>query len=92
MRRKGKLLIWPQYFDSSYSWKEGRRVKKKLAVRNPKAEDIFRAAQERGLNPVIEAGAAHPKRPWLKTSAVLVDADSPKTEILKDIASNIRGR
>jgi len=92
MRRRGKLFIWPQYFDSSYSWREGRRVPRSLALRSPRAEDIEKTAQELGLNPMLTPGAAHPKYPQIKTGVVLVDAKAPKTQILKDIAAKIRGR
>jgi signal recognition particle subunit SRP19 len=85
MRGKGKIVVWPSYFDADLSWGEGRRVAKDLAVRQPKAEDVLAAAEEAGLKPVLESGASHPRRPW-----ILVEAGKSKPEILKEIASKMR--
>lgn len=90
MRKKGKLIFWPAYFDSERSWSQGRRVAKKLAVRGVDAEEVAKAATDLGLNPVLNPGAALPRHPWLKTGSVMVDKAGPKTEVLKDLAERIR--
>ncbi len=90
MRRKGKLILWPAYFDSDYSWRKGRRVPKTVASRGVKAEEVFQAALELGLNPHLQAAAVHPKHPWLRGGAVLVDKPGPKTHVLKDVAQGIQ--
>jgi signal recognition particle subunit SRP19 len=90
LRKKGKLILWPAYFDTDRSWSQGRRVSKKLAIRGIKAEEILKAASDLGLNPVLNSGAAFSKHPWLKTGAVMVDKVGPKTEVLKDLAQRIR--
>ena len=90
MRKKGKLVFWPAYFDSEFSWGEGRRVPKKLALRGVKADEVLRAAEDLDLSPLLEPGAAHPKRPWLRTGLVLVDKSGTKTELLKETAQRIR--
>jgi len=90
MRRGGKLVLWPAYFDSDYSRRIGRRVPKTLASRNVKAEEVYQAALELGYNPDLQVGAAHPKQPWLRKGAVLVDKKGSKTRILLDLARKIR--
>lgn len=90
MRGKGKLVLWPAYFDASYTWRQGRRVPKTLALRGVKAEDIFQAALDFGLNPVLQAGAVHPRHPWRKGGAVLIDKLDSKTRAIKDLARRIR--
>lgn len=90
MREKGKLVLWPAYFDSDYSWRQGRRVSKKLALRGIKSEEVFKAANDLGLDPVLNSGAAYSKRPWLKTGFVLVNRVGAKTGVLRDIALRIR--
>ena len=90
MRKRGKLIFWPAYFDSERSWSQGRRVAKRLAVRGVDAEEVSKAATDLGLNPVLNQGAALPKHPWLKTGSVMVDKAGPKTEVLKDLAERIR--
>ncbi len=91
MRGKGKLVLWPEYFDAALSWGQGRRVPKNLALRGVKAEEVFRAALDLGLRPELRAGAAHPRHPWRRAGAVLVEKAGPKTRVLKDLARRMRG-
>ena len=90
MRRKGKLYLWPCYFDTDLSWRQGRRLPKKLSLRGVDSEEVLKAANNLGLNPVLEYGAAFPKRPWLKKGLIMVDKVGPKTEILRGLAKKIR--
>ena len=90
MRGRGKIRVWPAYFDSHYTWGEGRRVPKSLASRSPKVEEIEKAARVLGLNPILETGAAYSKYPWQKTGVILVDKKWSKTEILREIAKKLR--
>jgi signal recognition particle subunit SEC65 len=85
MRGKRKIYIWPTYFDIRYSWKDGRRVPKKISTRSPEASKIFMAAEQLGLNPIIKK-ATYPKRPWLKSGVILVDKKDQKTKIIREIA------
>ena len=91
MRKKGKQILWPAYFDTSYSWGEGRRIPKKLAIRNVNSDEVFEAASDLGLNPVLNPGAAFSKKPWEKTGHIVVDKNTPKSVTLKEIAVKIRG-
>lgn len=90
MRGRGKLRIWPVYFDASYSRGEGRRVPKTKALKEPKAEDIERAAMKLGLNPILEPTAKYSKQPWRPVGVVLVDKKGSKTRIIKEIAEELR--
>lgn len=90
MRGKGKLRIWPAYFDTRFSRSGGRRVPRNQAIRDPKIEDIEKAAVKLGLNPILLAGASYSQYPWRKTGVLLVDKNGPKTEIIKKIALELR--
>jgi len=90
LRGRGKIVVWPAYLDSGYSRGEGRRVPRNLAVRGVKAEEVFQAAADLGLNPVLRAEASYPKRPWQREGSVLVDDNAPKTEILRSLADGVR--
>jgi signal recognition particle subunit SRP19 len=90
LRGRGRLLIWPSYFDVEYSTSQGRRVPKSQAIRGVKSEEIFQAAEDLGLKPVIKPASAYSKRPWLKTGVVLVDKTGPKTKILEDVLQKIK--
>ena len=90
MRGKGKLRIWPVYFDIRYSRSEGRRVPRNKAIRDPKAEDIEKVAQKLGLKPILQSGKAYSKHPWKQTGVILVDKKGSKTEVINNIAGSLR--
>lgn len=90
MRGKGKLRIWPAYFDIRYSRGEGRRVPREKAIRDPKIEDIEKAAKKLGLKPVLQAGKAYSKYPWRRTGVILVDKKGSKVEVINMIAEELR--
>jgi len=90
LRKKGKQILWPAYFETSYSWGEGRRIPKKHAIRNVSSDEVFEAASGLGLNPVLNPGAAFSKKPWEKTGHVVVDKKTPKSVTIKEIASKIK--
>ena len=90
MRGKGKLILWPVYFDSVYSRNQGRRVSKTLSVKGVKADEVFKAADDLGLNPILEPGARYPKNPGLQTGLVRIDQAKVKTGVIRELAQEIR--
>jgi signal recognition particle subunit SRP19 len=90
MRGRGKIRIWPAYFDINLSRDQGRRVPKERAIRDPTAETINNAAQKLGLNPMLEPGAVYSRQPWRATGLVQVDKKGKKTEIINKIAQELR--
>jgi signal recognition particle subunit SRP19 len=90
LRRKGRLTLWPAYFDNFYSRRQGRRVPKQMALRGVKVEEILQATEDLVLNPILSPREAYSKHPWLKTGSVHVDKTGPKTAVLKDLAQQIR--
>jgi signal recognition particle subunit SRP19 len=92
LRGRGKLRVWPVYFDASLSRGEGRRVPRSKAVRDPKAEDVEKAARKLGLNPILEPAASYSKQPWRPVGVVLVDKKDRKTRIINDIAEEMKRR
>jgi signal recognition particle subunit SRP19 len=89
LRGRGKLRIWPAYFDIRYTRSEGRRVPRNKAVRDPKIEDIEKAAKKLSLKPVLQPGAAYSKQPWRRTGVLLVDKKAPKDKIIEMIAKEL---
>lgn len=61
LKIKKYQCLYPLYFDANRSRAQGRRVGKKLAVRNPLAREIVDAVQLLGLDTVFEPGKTHPK-------------------------------
>jgi signal recognition particle subunit SRP19 len=90
LRGRGKLRIWPVYFDASYSRGEGRRVPRAKALKDPKAEEVEEAARRLGLNPILEPAARYSKHPWRPVGVVLVDKKGSKTQIINDIAEELK--
>jgi signal recognition particle subunit SRP19 len=84
-----KYVLYPAYFDSQRS-RPLRRIPKALAVRNPSAEELAKAALALKLQPVLEKGRAHPSRPWEKAGRVLVDVRGEKSALLRQLSEKLR--
>ncbi len=89
MRKQDKAIIWPAYFDSARTRKEGRRVSKNSAVQSPKSLEIQEAASKLGLKHEIVPEVGYPKTPWIKTGMILVEKKVPKEQIVKNIAKQL---
>ncbi len=92
MPAKDKLVVWPLYFDAARSRSEGRMIPLHDAVREPTIDDVITAALKSGLKPEIEREKRHPKT-WADVSGrILVQKSNPKSEILKRISKNMKGK
>jgi signal recognition particle subunit SRP19 len=89
MRKLDKAIIWPIYFDTSKTRKEGRRVPKNIAVQFPKIDEIKQAADKLGLENEINLEAHFPKNHWAKTGMLLVEKQEPKEKIIQKIAKQL---
>jgi signal recognition particle subunit SRP19 len=90
VRRKGKLIFWPAYFDSENTRGDGRRVPKGLALRGVKVDELYRAAEDLALNPELKPGTAFSKKPWDKTGSVIIDKTKSKTLLTAELAARLR--
>jgi len=95
MRNQDKVVIWPAYFDSTKTRKQGRRVQKSLAVPSPKILEIKDAAEKIGLEHELVLDVGYSKTPFLsKTGMLLVKKNEAKQKAIVKIAkqlSKIRG-
>jgi signal recognition particle subunit SRP19 len=89
MRKQDKIIIWPAYFDSTKTRKDGRRVAKGLAVPLPKIIETKDAAEKLGLEYKVVENAGYPKTPWLKTGMLLVKKNESKEKTIKRIAKQL---
>lgn len=64
-------------------------MSRELAVKHPSVEDIAKAAEKLELGPEVETDAAHPARWWQREGRVLVDQKASKTEIVRDVATEL---
>jgi signal recognition particle subunit SRP19 len=92
MPDKDKLVIWPIYFDSTRSRKEGRVVAAENAVSSPTIDDVIGAATKAGLKPEIEREKRHPKTWYESQGRILLSKSGPKSIILKKIAASLKAR
>ncbi len=86
MRKQDKIIIWPAYFDSTKTRKNGRRVAKNLAVVSPRVTEIKDAAEKLRLSCEIVTDVAYPKMPWLKTGMLLAQKKQSKDRTISEIA------
>jgi signal recognition particle subunit SRP19 len=89
MRKRNKILLWPNYFDSEKTRKQGRRVPKNFAVPSPKLDELQRVAKRLGLNPEVVSNAAHPYSSWNRTGLLIIPKIEDKGIILKKIAKEL---
>jgi signal recognition particle subunit SRP19 len=83
------MVIWPAYFDSAKTRKDGRRVSKNLAVPSPKILEIKDAVEKLRLECEIVMDVAYPKTPWLKTGMLLAKKNEAKEQIINKIAMQL---
>lgn len=88
-RKEGLLVVYPEYFDSRLSRKEGRRVPKSMAREAPTLDDIIRAARDSGLEPKAEPKGAFPPRWWERRGRALVKKKHAKEKTLRLIAKKL---
>jgi signal recognition particle subunit SRP19 len=89
MRKQEKIIIWPAYFDSTKTRKDGRRVPKNLAVPSPRIAEVKEAAEKLDLPHELAADVGYPKTPLLKTGMILVKRKGSKNQIILLIAKQL---
>lgn len=87
MRRKDLVILWPVYFDSSRTRRDGRRLPKKLCIQSPNVKILEDTVKNLGLNYEIDAESAYPRIPWVKMGFIAVRKDGrSKAQILRGVA------
>lgn len=86
MRKQDKIVVWPIYFDSTKTRKDGRKIPKGLAIPSPKILELKKAVETLGLEYDVVMDASYPKTPWLKTGMILIRKREEKNKIIKKIA------
>ena len=72
MKKRGSMIIWVDYFDSSIGRRQGRRVPLSIATHAPRLEEVVKAAEAIGLKVEEVVVASHPKRHRSRTGYVRV--------------------
>lgn len=84
-------VLWPAYFDSERTRREGRRVPLDLAVDAPDVDEVAAAVRQVGYDAVIERDVAYSREPWQERGRVLVkDADDAgKSDLIQAVAAYV---
>ena len=87
---KGKrVVVWSTYIDSSQTRSQGRRLSREKAVWKPRLEEIVKAAEELGLDPVVE-DSPYPRKWFEDRKRVIVNKVESKRKTLLLIAETIK--
>jgi len=89
MRKQGKIVLWPIYFDQTKTRLQGRRIPKGLAVTSPRLDELEKAAHKCGLQTEIVPDLRHPQAPWQKTGLILVAKNASKMQIIGRVAKEL---
>lgn len=89
MRKQGKTIIWPVYFDATKTRREGRKVPKNISVPNPTLAEVQRAVQQLGFKQETLVDAAHSATPLRRTGRIAVINKGQKLKLLTKIAKEV---
>ena len=82
-------VLWPAYFDSELSRKDGRRVPSEMAITDPSVDLIAKAVQQVGYDATIEREKAYPREHWRSRGRVIARGvdDESKHDLVQAVAA-----
>lgn len=90
MRRRDSIILWPVYFDSTKTRREGRRLPKNLCVPSPDITMLENAVKNLGLIYEVYQESFYPRLPWVKMGSIIVrKSGESKLHIMRRIASEL---
>ena len=84
------ITVWPQYLNQDLSLKEGRKISKEDAVKEPSLNDIERALKRLGLKYNIQKEFSYPGKWYEKSGRILVEWEGTKLELIREISLKIK--
>ncbi len=94
MKEYDRLIIWLDYFNSTLSRADGRRVPLDKAVKAPTLEELCQAALSLGYTPQ-PTQARHPKRSHILSGYISIEKRMGKMKTIRELGEalrKIRGR
>ena len=90
MRRKGKRIMFPAYFDVNRSVRMGRRLAKTKAIPLPSIEELAEAAIKLNYDAEIDPNSKYP-RSWSDPSGMLLidTMGQKKVKVMEKLAKEI---
>ena len=91
-KRQRMIVLWPEYFDSNRTVKEGRRVTAKMGVSNPKMEEISKVLKQLNIKHSLEKEASYPGTWWKQNGRVLLTykKNQKKTQVIKWVGRKLK--
>ncbi|MCC7554224.1 MAG: signal recognition particle subunit SRP19/SEC65 family protein [Methanobacteriaceae archaeon] len=83
-------IVWPEYFNSNLSIKEGRKISKDKCFKNPTTKDIVKALRKLKIQYTVEDKKSYPGKWYENNGRVIIETDKNKREILEEIAQNMK--
>ncbi|WP_458406293.1 signal recognition particle subunit SRP19/SEC65 family protein [Methanobrevibacter sp.] len=84
------ITIWPQYLDKNLSLKQGRKISKEDAVKEPTINEIERALKRLNLQYSLQKEFSYPGKWYEKSGRVLVEWDKTKLELIRTVSLEIK--
>ena len=84
------ITIWPQYLNENLSLKEGRKISKEDAVKDPSMNEIEKALKRLGLSYNIDKERAYPGKWYEKSGRALVEWEGTKLELIREVSMKIK--
>jgi signal recognition particle subunit SRP19 len=91
------VVLWLDYFNKNLKRRQGRKVKRDLAVFDPTVQDLVEAARAAGLQfseQEINSGARFPRRSFVKSGYIMVAKKEgiKKSQIIDEVANKLLKR
>lgn len=93
MKDYDRQILWVDYFNSSLSRADGRKVPTNQAVRNPTLQELAKATERLGIQAEVVV-AAFPKRMNVKTGYLSIPKTKKKSQVIREISgmlATVRG-
>lgn len=84
-----RIVIWPFNIDCTVPRSRGRKVGLRHCVKRPRVEEVAKACERLGLDPIVEGGKKHPKHWHSSQGRVAVRRVSSKVQLLKLISAEV---
>lgn len=83
------VVIWPAFIDSRLSRSDGRKLPRRLCVKEPEIREMDDAAKRLNLSPRVE-DKAYPRRWHTDRKAIVLQAEISRRLAMEKIARKIR--
>ncbi len=85
-----RVIVWPENLDSTLTRNQGRKLPVNECVPKPTIKEIIKAAEEAGLQPLVEEDKKYPKRWWFSQGRVAVLKTGSKRKTLRKLAAALK--